>query len=135
MGSKGTHLDRFAQYQPAATFRQSGEPRSEPGFLRNRYHRVAGQLDLSQPSGAAPAAALARIVFAGVLYLGQSIDDASGFFNTTGDPNFPQNGYDLGAERGRSDFDIRQRFTLSYAYDLPVFKGHRCIGGWQGFAS
>ena len=47
----------------------------------------------------------------------KSRDDASGFFSTTGDPNFPQNSYDLSAERGRSDFDIRQRFTFGYAYD------------------
>jgi hypothetical protein len=58
----------------------------------------------------------------------KSIDDASGFFSTTGDPNFPQNSYDLSANRGRSDFDIRSRFTLSYAYDLPIFKGHRLLG-------
>jgi hypothetical protein len=63
----------------------------------------------------------------------KSIDDASGFFSTTGDPNFPQNSYDLSANRGRSDFDIRSRFTLSYAYDLPIFKGHRLLGGWQSF--
>ncbi|MGA3187191.1 MAG: carboxypeptidase regulatory-like domain-containing protein [Bryobacteraceae bacterium] len=63
----------------------------------------------------------------------KSIDDASGFFSTTGDPNFPQNSYDLSAERGRSDFDIRQRFTLSYAYDLPIATGHRWLGGWQTF--
>ncbi len=63
----------------------------------------------------------------------KSIDDASGFFTTTGDPNFPQNSYNLSAERGRSDFDIRQRLTLSYAYDLPIAKGHRWLGGWQSF--
>jgi hypothetical protein len=63
----------------------------------------------------------------------KSIDDTSGFFTTTGDPNFPQNSYDLSAERGRSDFDINQRFTLSYAYDLPIAKGHRWLGGWQSF--
>ncbi|MGA3203237.1 MAG: hypothetical protein ABSF12_12180, partial [Bryobacteraceae bacterium] len=63
----------------------------------------------------------------------KSIDDASGFFTTTGDPNFPQNSYDLSAERGRSDFDIRHRFTLSYGYDLPIAKGHRWLGGWQSF--
>ncbi len=63
----------------------------------------------------------------------KSIDDASGFFTTTGDPNFPQNSYDLSAERGRSDFDVRQRLTLSYAYDLPIAKGHRWLGGWQSF--
>ncbi len=63
----------------------------------------------------------------------KSIDDASGFFSTTGDPNFPQNSYDLRAERGLSDFDIRNRFVLSYAYDIPFAKGHRWIGGWQSF--
>ncbi|HTB13579.1 MAG TPA: carboxypeptidase regulatory-like domain-containing protein [Bryobacteraceae bacterium] len=63
----------------------------------------------------------------------KSIDDASGFFSTTGDPNFPQNSYDLSAERGRSDFDIRQRLTLSYAYDLPIARGNRWLGGWQSF--
>jgi hypothetical protein len=31
--------------------------------------------------------------------LGKSIDDASGFFSSAGDPNFPQNSYDLRAER------------------------------------
>jgi hypothetical protein len=39
----------------------------------------------------------------------------------------------LSAERGRSDFDIRQRLTLSYAYDLPIATGHRWLGGWQSF--
>lgn len=63
----------------------------------------------------------------------KSIDDASGFFSTAADPNFPQNSYDLRAERGLSDFDIRNRFVLSYAYDLPFAKGHRWIGGWQSF--
>jgi hypothetical protein len=63
----------------------------------------------------------------------KSIDDASGFFSTTGDPNFPQNAYDLRAERGRSDFDIRRRFAFSYADDLPFLKRHRWIGGWRSF--
>ena len=63
----------------------------------------------------------------------KSIDDASGFFSSTGDSNFPQNSYNLSGERGLSNFDIRHRFTLSYAYDLPFAKGHRWIGGWQSF--
>ena len=64
---------------------------------------------------------------------GKSIDDSSGFFATTGDPNFPQNSYNLNAERGRSNFDINQRLTLSYAYDIPIATGHRWLGGWQSF--
>jgi hypothetical protein len=63
----------------------------------------------------------------------KSIDDASGYFSTAGDPNFPQNSYNLRAERGLSDFDVRHRFTASYSYDLPIAKGNRLLGGWQTF--
>ena len=61
---------------------------------------------------------------------GKSIDDASGFFSSAGDPNFPQNSYDLRAERGRSNFDVRHRFSLSYSYDLPL-RGSWLLRGWQ----
>ena len=54
---------------------------------------------------------------------GKSTDDASGFFTSAGDPNFPQNSLDPGAERGRSSFDVRQRLAASLSYDLP-FKGN-----------
>lgn len=60
----------------------------------------------------------------------KSLDDTSGFFQSTGDPNFPQNSNDLRAERGRSSFDIRQRAVASYSYDLPFAKG-KLWGGWQ----
>ncbi len=63
----------------------------------------------------------------------KSIDDASGFFSSAGDPNFPQDSYNVRAERARSNFDIRHRFSASYSYDLPLAKGHRYLGGWQTF--
>jgi hypothetical protein len=63
----------------------------------------------------------------------KSLDNASGFFSTAGDPNFPQDSYNLRAERGRSDFDVRHRFSASYSYDLPFAKGNRLLGGWQTF--
>ena len=47
--------------------------------------------------------------------LGKSTDDASGFFTSTGDPNFPQNSLDPEAEHGRSSFDVRHRFSASFA--------------------
>lgn len=61
----------------------------------------------------------------------KSIDNASGVFTSTGDPNFPQNSYDLRAERGVSNFDIRHRMVISYGYDIP-FRG-KLLGGWQTF--
>ena len=43
---------------------------------------------------------------------GKSTDDASGFFTSAGDPNFPQNSLDPGAEHGRSSFDVRHRLAV-----------------------
>lgn len=133
VGSKGTHLiDSRDINQP--------QPSTNPNFVRPNqafadvdivesaansvYHSLQARLEQRLWKGLSM---LASYTYA------KSIDDASGFFSTTGDPNFPQNSYDLSAERGRSDFDIRQRFTLSYAYDLPIAKGHRWLGGWQSF--
>lgn len=50
---------------------------------------------------------------------GKSIDDASGFFPSAGDANFPQDSRYTSIERARSNFDIRQRFTAAYSWTLP----------------
>jgi hypothetical protein len=73
----------------------------------------------------------------------KSIDDASNFFSSAGDPNFPQNSYNTRAERGRSNFDVRQRLSVSYSYDLPFGKGRAYLAdagwltsvltGWQSY--
>jgi outer membrane receptor protein involved in Fe transport len=65
-----------------------------------------------------------------------SIDDVSSF-NITGSASQPvagendlaQNPFNLAAERGRSMFDARHRFVLSYQWSLP-FLQHS--GGWYG---
>jgi hypothetical protein len=51
--------------------------------------------------------------------LGKSMDDASGFFTSAGDPNFPQDSANLDAEWGRSSFDVRHRLSVSFSYELP----------------
>jgi hypothetical protein len=66
----------------------------------------------------------------GAYTLGKSTDDASGFFTSAGDPNFPQNSNDLAAERGRSSFDVRQRLSASFAYALP-FKQNVWVSDWE----
>jgi hypothetical protein len=62
----------------------------------------------------------------------KSIDDASNFFSSAGDPNFPQNSYNVAAERGRSNFDVPHRLSASYSYALPFGKGRSYIAddGW-----
>jgi hypothetical protein len=62
----------------------------------------------------------------------KSIDDASNFFSSAGDPSFPQNSYNVRAERGRSNFDVLHRLSASYSYIFPVGKGRRYVAnsGW-----
>src|SRR6185369_13800562 len=67
----------------------------------------------------------------------KSIDDASNFFSSAGDPNFPQNSYNVAAERGRSNFDVSHRLSVSYSYELP-FKhadgvAGKLVNGWETF--
>jgi len=73
----------------------------------------------------------------------KSIDDVSSF-NITGSASQPvagendlaQDPFDLAAERGRSMFDARNRFVLSYQWSLPFLQhskswyGH-VLGNWQ----
>jgi hypothetical protein len=63
---------------------------------------------------------------------GKSTDDASGFFTSAGDPNFPQNSLDPAAERGRSAFDIRHRFSASFSCPVPLGTGQPILAdnGW-----
>jgi hypothetical protein len=72
---------------------------------------------------------------------GKSIDSASGIFASSGDPNYPQDSWNLRAERGRSNFDVRHRFSLGTSWELPFGKGKawwstpgigsRLLGGWE----
>lgn len=64
----------------------------------------------------------------------KSIDDASNFFSSAGDANFPQNSYDLRSERGRSNFDVRHRLSVSYSYELPFGRGQDHLAD-NGFLS
>lgn len=69
----------------------------------------------------------------------KSIDSASDFFGSgaNGSTIFPQNNYDTAAEKGLSDFDVRQRFVFNYVYIFPSLKNwwsavpDKLGNGWQ----
>ncbi|MGB9485726.1 MAG: hypothetical protein WCD04_06410, partial [Terriglobia bacterium] len=63
--------------------------------------------------------------FVGGYTFGRSIDTASGLNGT----NQAQDNYNLRAERGLSDFDIRQRFVLSGNWELPFGPGRQWMRG------
>jgi hypothetical protein len=52
--------------------------------------------------------------------------------STSNTAGVPQNSLNYNAERGNGDFDIRNRFTLSLAYELPSRKSFaQLLEGWQ----
>ncbi len=131
-GSKGTKLLGARDLNQPLPSPQPVNPRPVPQFadiniLESRgdsnYHSLQARFQQSFQHGLT---ALASYTWS------KSIDDASSFFSSAGDANFPQNSRDTRAERALSNFDLRHRFSLSYSYDLPFGKG-ALRGGWQTF--
>ena len=147
VGSKGTKLVTARDInQPAPGALPPGlpiVPRPNPFFddidllesrANSNYHALQARFEQRLSHG-----------FSGLISYtwSKSIDDASNFFTSAGDPNFPQNSYNVRAERGRSNFDVRQRLSASYSYLLPFGKGRRFVGnsglatsllsGWETF--
>jgi hypothetical protein len=136
VGSKGTKLLTARDInQPAPSALPLGlpfVPRPDPRFddinmlesrANSNYHSLQARYQQR----------LSRGLSALVAYTwSKSIDDASNFFSSAGDPNFPQNSNNVRAERARSNFDVRHRFSASYTYDLPFGKGHAWLAdrGW-----
>ncbi len=66
---------------------------------------------------------------------GHAIDDVSDVFDMSGAYILAQD--ELGGaaglrnERGSANFDVRHRFTAGWQYELPFWKQHRVLGGFQ----
>ena len=144
VGSKGTKL---------LTARDINQPRPSPAQFNPRPMPQFDDITLEESSANSSYNSL-QIRFQQSLDFGlsllssytwsKSIDNASGFFTSAGDPNFPQDSFNTRAERGRSNFDVRHRLSLSYAYDFPFGRGRRLLAndgwlttaltGWQTYA-
>ncbi len=138
VGSKGTKLlsardlnqPRPSALPPGLPF----VPRPVPQFdeintiesrASSNYHSLQARLQQRLSAG---------LAMLGSYTWSKSIDDASNFFPSAGDPNYPQNSYDLRAERARSNFDVAHRLSVSYVYDLPLGKGRGYLaneGAWS----
>jgi outer membrane receptor protein involved in Fe transport len=64
--------------------------------------------------------------FSGSYTLSESLD----YNSKTAQGIVVQNSYDLRGDRGLSDFDARNRFSLNGIYELP-FSKNRIVSGWQ----
>jgi hypothetical protein len=61
-----------------------------------------------------------------------SLDDVSANWDFGYGSGLPQNAHNPGTEYSNSDFDVRQRFTLSLTYAIPGKKGYaQALEGWE----
>ncbi|HEU5400014.1 MAG TPA: TonB-dependent receptor [Terriglobales bacterium] len=151
VGTKGTHLPRFIEGNPAVFVpgTVNGQPISTGSNADQR--RLYSGCTLNDPPGSciyssmgliagianssynALETSLQKRFSHGLSFLGsytwsKSIDDASSFNMTgsaakpvAGENDLAQNPYNLDAERGLSLFDARHRFVFSYEWALPFW--------------
>jgi hypothetical protein len=123
VGSRGRNLIAARDLNEPAPSAAPFNPRPDPRFAdltliesraTSRYDSLQMSFTQRLDAGLAMLAAYT---------LGKSTDDVSSFFASAGDANFPQNSNDPGAERGRSNFDVRHRLSVALSYALPFGRG------------
>ena len=131
-GSKGSKLPGARDWNQPLPSPNRPNPRPDTRFddinalesrANSRYHSLQGRFRQTLRGGVT---ALASYTLA------KSIDDASGFFTSAGDANYPQDSRRTDLERGLSSFDMRHRLSVSYSWDLPLGDG-TWRGGWQTY--
>ena len=166
VGTKGTKLPRFIEANPAVFVpgETGGQPNSTEDNVN--YRRLFSGCTLADPTGPCNYASVGEISgqanssysalelslkkrfsrglsFLASYTLSKTIDDVSTLNITgsasqsvAGENDLAQNPFDLAAERGRSMFDARHRFVLSYEWSLPFLRNSqawygRVLGNWQ----
>lgn len=131
VGSKGTRILSARDINQANASPLQPNPRPVPQFaditfLESRgnssYNSLQARLQQRFHAGFG---ALVSYTF------GKSLDENSTFFSSAGDSNFPQNSANPGAEKGRSNFDVRHRLSIGYSYDFPIGRGKRFLADYH----
>lgn len=159
VGTKGTKLPRFVEGNPAVFVPGQSNPNNAD------QRRLFSGCTLAQPNGCVFSSAglisgisnssynaletsLRKRFGHGISMLAsytlsKAIDGVSSFNITgsasqsvAGENDLAQNPFDIGAERGRSLFDARHRFVVSYQWNLPFWKDaqtwyQHALGNWQ----
>ncbi len=116
LGTQGMHLPRetdpnqidFATgLRPYPLFSQFSYTESSG---RSSYHSLQVKAEKHYSHG---------LTFLGAYTWSKSLDTNSTIFGTSRDTDFPQNSHNLAAEKSLSSFDVRQRLSLAYLYELP----------------
>jgi hypothetical protein len=144
VGNKGKQLPGFRNLNQRAVIpnpdgSQSAGDRPYPAFgdIQWMENRVGSDYNSFQVS---LEKRLSRGLTGLVSYtLGEAITDAPDHISTsgggagvdTGTFREPQDAYNLAAERGPAEFDVRHRFVASYVWELPFGHGRRFGGQWN----
>ena len=159
IGTKGTKLPRFieanpAVYIPGASTQNNADQRrlfsgcTITGTAPCTYSSVGEIAGIANSTYNAMQASLHKRFSHGLSMLAsytfsKTLDDASTFNITgsasqsvAGENDLAQNPFDVRAEHGRSMFDARHRFVVSYQWNLPWFNHPqnwygRVLGNWQ----
>ncbi len=140
VGRKLESLRAFNESIPGATgsvlsrapYPEFGRIQEVDGSGRSSYNGFSVKLEKRLSSG---------LSFVSGYTWSKSIDTASAIRSHGGDTLFPQNSYNLNAERGLSSFHTSHRAVNSVLYQLPFGKGKRfldiggvanvLLGGWE----
>jgi Carboxypeptidase regulatory-like domain/TonB-dependent Receptor Plug Domain len=124
-GTVGTVLQR-------APYPEFGRIQEVDGGGKSSYNGVSVKLEKRLSSG---------LSFVSGYTWSKSIDNASAIRNHNGDTLFPQNSYNIAAERALSSFHTSHRLVNSVLFELPFGKGRRwldrggavnaLLGGWE----
>jgi hypothetical protein len=143
VGSRGRHLLAARDLNQPEPSPESPNLRPNPLFAdilliesraRSEYNAVELRLQQRLDRG---------LSFNAAYTLGRSKDDASGFFSSAGDANFPMDSNNPEADWARSNFDVRHRVTVSGLWELPFGPGRKwlqsgvagtCLGNWDLYA-
>lgn len=134
VGSLGRQLVAARDINQPAPSPESPNLRPNPLFAdiltiesraRSRFHAVEISVDQALGRG---------VSFQASYTLGKSMDDASAFFTSAGDANFPMDSNNPRAEWARSNFDVRHRFTFAGSWALPFGVDRRWLTSGLGAA-
>src|SRR5215510_6877654 len=134
LGSKGTHLPlnrnlnqatpgpgTTAQVQARRPYPQFGNITWIESVANSTYHSMELKVEKRYTKG---------LSMLGSYTLSKSIDNSPGISTSSNASNaIAQDAFNLSAERGLSDFDIRHRFVASTIWEIPLGKGHKVFGG------
>ena len=139
VGSKTNKLKRNRFFnQPQLTNGVVG-PRPYPAFGRLRLAEWTGSSNFHSLQARVEKRFADGLTFISSYTWGKSIDNTGG--QGRGSSSTPQNSYDLAAERGLSDFDVRHVYRFSWVAELPFGRGQAfgadiptaanfILGGW-----